>query len=137
MHTLQFAIIALMTPPDEKAMKVVRIFFGTRADLAPAPMTYLWDCQRCHAPTYSAAEPPPQHTLVCNVCVSRISEQAEQDPHMHTGWNTTDEGWDRLGAMAQERKRPIEEMFKHAMEWQVRRPITGAIYRKPEQKPKK
>jgi hypothetical protein len=26
--------------------------------------------------------------------------------------------------------------FKHAMEWQVRRPITGEIYRKPDKKSK-
>jgi hypothetical protein len=65
-----------------------------------------------------------------------MSEQAEKDPNMHIGWNTTDEGWDSLGAMAEERKRPVEEIFKHAMEWQVRRPIKGEIYRKPEKKSK-
>jgi hypothetical protein len=122
---------------EENYKKVVRVFFGTRADLASAPMTYLWDCQRCHSPTYSAAKPPPQHALVCNVCVSRMSEQAEQDPTMHMGWNTTDEGWGLFGAMAEERKRPVEEIFKNAMGWQVRRPIKGEIYRKPEQKSKK
>jgi hypothetical protein len=99
-------------------------------------MTYLWDCQRCHAPTYSAAEPPSDHTLVCNVCVSAISEQAEKDPNMRVGWNITDKGWDLLGAMAEEKKRPVEEVFKDAMEWQVRRPIKGEIYRTPEKKSK-
>jgi hypothetical protein len=126
-----------MTPPDEKERRVVRIFFGTRADLASAPMTYVWDCQRCHAPTYSAAEPPPQHTLLCNVCVSLLSEQAEKAPKTRMGWNTTDEGWDLLREMAEEKKRPVEEVFRHAIEWQVRRSIKGEIYRKPEKKSEK
>jgi hypothetical protein len=126
-----------MTPPDEKVMNVVRIFFGTRADLAPYPMTYMWACESCKEPTYSAAEPPPHHTLVCNVCVSQISAQAEKAPKTHVGWNTTDEGWELLEEMAEERTRPVEEIFKHAMEWQIRRPITGEIYRKPAQKGKK
>jgi hypothetical protein len=50
------------------------------------------------------------------------------------GWNITDEGWNKLGEMAEEKKRPVEEVFRHAMEWQVRRPIKGEIYRKPEEK---
>jgi hypothetical protein len=122
---------------EQTTRRVVPIFFGTRADLAPRPMTYVWNCESCQAPTYSEAKPPPNHTLVCNVCVSRISAQAEKAPKTRVGWNTTDEGWDLLGAMAEEKKRPVEEVFRHAIEWQVRRRVTGEIYRKPEKKSEK
>jgi hypothetical protein len=121
---------------EQQTTRVMPIFFGTRADLAPYPMTYVWACESCTEPTYSVAEPPLNHTIVCNVCVSRISSQAEKAPKTRVAWNITDEGWDILGEMAEERKRPVEEVFKHAMEWQLRRPITGEIYRKPEKKAK-
>jgi hypothetical protein len=122
---------------EQKTMRLVRIFFGTRADLATHPMTYVWNCESYKEPTYSEAEPPPNLSLVCNVCVSRISAQAEKAPNTRVGWNTTDEGWDRLGAIAEKKQRPIAEVLKDALEWQLRRPITGEIYRKPPKKGKK
>jgi hypothetical protein len=113
---------------------VVRIFFGTRADLAAAPMTYVWQCESCQSPTYSEASPPPDHTLVCNVCVAQMSAMAEKAPKTRIGWNITDQGWDIVNDIAAEKQRPVEDVFKDVMEWQVRRPITGEIYRKPEKK---
>jgi hypothetical protein len=119
---------------EQKTVRVVPIFFGTRADLAPYPLAFVWACECCEAPTYSAAEPPPDHKLVCNVCVSRMTAQAEQDPKTRVAWNITDEGWDSIGEIAEKKQRPVEEVFHHVLEWQLRRPITGEIYRKPEKK---
>ena len=116
---------------------IVRIFFGTRADLAASPMTYVWQCERCQAPTYSEASPPPDHTLVCNVCVAQISANAEKAPNTRVGWNITEEGWDIVNDIVAEKQRSVEDVFKDVMEWQVRRPIKGEIYRKPEKKAKK
>ena len=116
---------------------VVRIFFGTRADLAASPMTYVWPCENCQSPTYSEASPPPNHKLVCNVCVAQMSAMAEKTPKMRVGWNITDEGWDIVDDIAAEKQRPVEDVFKDVMEWQVRRPIKGEIYRKPEKKSKR
>jgi hypothetical protein len=120
---------------DEKRnTRVVRLFFGPRADLAPSPMTYVWPCEECQSPTYSAAEPPSDHKLVCNVCVSQIAAKAEKAPKTRVGWTITDQGWDIISDMAEAKQRPVEDVFHDAMEWQVRRPITGEIYRKPEKK---
>jgi hypothetical protein len=130
-------IVPRMAQMDGDNTKIVRIFFGTRADLAPYPMTYLWDCECCHAPTYSAAEPPPDQRLVCNVCVSQLSAMAEQSPNTRVGWGITDEGWDIIDDMAEEKQRPVEVVFNRVMEWQLRRPIRGELYRKPEKKKKK
>ncbi len=115
---------------------IVRIFFGTRADLADSPMTYMWPCESCQAPTYSEASPPPHHTLFCNVCVAQISAMAEKAPQTRIGWNITDEGWDIVHNLAEEKQRPVEDVFRDVMEWQVRRPIKGEIFRKPEKKAK-
>ncbi len=123
---------------DEKRdTRVVRIFFGTRADLAASPMTYVWQCESCQSPTYSEASPPPNHKLVCNVCVSQIAAKAEKEPKNHVGWNITDQGWDIFSDMAEAKQRPVEDVFHDVMEWQVRRPITGEIYRKSEKKAEK
>ena len=130
-------IVPRMALMKGNTTNVIRIFFGTRADLAPQPMTHVWDCQSCQAPTYSAAAPPPDQKLVCNVCVAQISEMAEKSPNTRVGWNITDEGWDIVHDLAEEKQRPVEDVFKDVMEWQVRRPITGELYRKPEKQVKK
>jgi hypothetical protein len=102
----------------------------------PSRYPYVWPCESCQAPTYSEASPPPNHKLICNVCVAQISAMAEKTPKMRVGWNITDEGWDIVDDIAAEKQRPVEDAFKDVMEWQVRRPITGEIYRKPEKKAK-
>jgi hypothetical protein len=116
---------------------VVRLFFSTRADLAPSPMTYLWDCECCHAPTYSEVSPPPDQRLVCNVCASQLSAMAEQASKTRVGWGMTDEGWDIIDDIAEEKQRPVEEVFNRVMEWRLGRPIKGELYRKSEKQVKK
>jgi hypothetical protein len=118
-------------------VRVVKLFMGTRADLAPHPLAYIWLCECCKAETYSEASPPSEQRLVCNVCAAQLSAMAEQASKTRVGWGMTDEGWDIIDDIAEEKQRPVEEVFKHALEWQLRRPIKGEIYRKPVQKVKK
>src|ERR671914_2109466 len=110
---------------------VVRIFFGTRADLSASPMTYVWQCESCQSPTYSEASPPPDHTRVCNVCVAQMSAMAEKTPKMRVGWNITDEGWDIVDDIAAEKQRPVEDVFKDVMEWQGRPELSRGTLREP------
>jgi hypothetical protein len=126
-----------MASTDGNNTRVVRIFFGTRADLAPYPLTYVWNCESCHAPTYSEAYPPPDQKLVCNVCAAQISAMAEKAPKTRVGWNITDEGWDTVHDIAEEKQRPVEEVFNRVMEWRLGRPIKGELYRKSEKQVKK
>ena len=115
---------------EENYSKVVRIFFGTRADLAPYPLAFLWDCQRCHAPTYSAAEPPPDQMPVCNICASELSAIGEQNPTMDVTLDLTAEGKDIVRDIALKKQRPVEEVFNRVIEWKLGRPVKATIYDK-------
>jgi hypothetical protein len=122
---------------DEKRQaRVMRLFFGTRADLAPHVMTYVWNCECCHEPTFSEAKPPTDQHRVCHICASQLTKLMEKQSNTRTVWNITEEGWDSIGELATEKQRPVEDVFKDVMEWQVRRPIKGEIFRRPEKKVK-
>jgi hypothetical protein len=109
MNKIQFAIMVRM---EKNYRKVVRIFFGTRADLAPYPLAFLWDCQRCHAPTYSAAEPPPDQMPVCNICAFELSAAAQQNPTMDVSLDLTAEGKDIVRDIAAKNQRPVAKLAK-------------------------
>ena len=93
---------------------------GTRADLAPYPLAFVWDCECCKAPTYSAAKPPPDASIICNVCASQMTALAEQDPQTHVAWNMTDEGEEAVRAIAEEKQRPVAEVFSRFLGARVR-----------------
>jgi hypothetical protein len=62
---------------------------------------------------------------------------AEKAPKTRVGWNITDEGWDTVHDIAEEKQRPVEEVFNRVMEWRLGRPIKGELYRKSEKQVKK
>ncbi|MDQ3829274.1 MAG: hypothetical protein M3361_08190 [Candidatus Tectomicrobia bacterium] len=113
------------------------MFMGTRADLAPHPLSvavFRWSCAKCQAQTYSIAKPPPDATLVCNVCVSQMTEQAEHDQSTQVMWGMTKELGDGVQAIVEEKGRPVEEVFNRFIEWKLGRPTRTVLYRKPEKK---
>jgi hypothetical protein len=132
-----YDIMRPMTDQQEHNTRVVQMFMGTRADHAPHPLPYpvfAWQCEQCKAKTYSVAKPPPDHTLVCNVCVSEMTAKAEQDASTHFMWNMTDELEDSVRSIAGEQKRPAEEVFNHFLDWKLGRPTKAVLSTKPEKK---
>ena len=127
----------MMAPKPRNHVRVVALFMGTRADLAPHPLPFVWACECCNAATYSAAEPPPEQRLVCHVCASQLTAMAEQDPKTHVAWRMTEEGEDILSDIAEEKQRPVEEVYHRFLEWQLGRPLKVTLYRKPEKKVQK
>jgi hypothetical protein len=123
-----------MAQTEGNKVRVVAMFMGTRADLAPYPLTYVWRCECCQAPTYSEAYPPPDQRRVCHVCASQLTAMAEQDSSTHVAWRMTDEGEDILRDIAEEKQRPVEEVYNRFLEWKLGRPVKVTLYRKPEQK---
>jgi hypothetical protein len=129
-----FPTMALM---EENNVKVTPMFMGTRADLAPNPLprpVFAWDCAKCHAKTYSVAEPPPDAIPVCNMCASQITEQAEQDASTKVMWGMTNELEDNVRNIAEEKQRPEGEVFNRFLEWKLRRPIKVSPYTTSEKK---
>jgi hypothetical protein len=126
-----------MAPKPRNHVRVVALFMGTRPDLAPHPLPFVWACECCNAATYSAAEPPPEQRLVCHVCASQLTAMAEQDPKTHVAWRMTEEGEDILSDIAEEKQRPVEEVYHRFLEWQLGRPLKVTLYRKPEKKVQK
>jgi hypothetical protein len=137
MYKIGFGIMMPMTPPEDKAINIVRMFMGTRADLAPQPVprsVFTWDCEKCQAKTYSIAEPPRDSTRICNVCAAQLSAQAEQDSSTQVMWGMTNELEDSVKKIAGEKKRPVEEVFNRFLEWKLRRPINSTPDPKSEKK---
>jgi hypothetical protein len=126
-----------MIPPKEHKVRVTRMFMGTRADLAPQPLpmpVFEWPCAKCKAKTYSVAEPPGNSTLICNVCAAEMTAQAEQDSSTKVMWGMTNELNDSVRNIADEKSRPVEEVFNRFLEWKLGRPMKATIYDKPEKK---
>jgi hypothetical protein len=62
---------------------------------------------------------------------------AEQNDSTHVAWRMTDEGEDILRDIAEEKGRPVEEVYNRFLEWKLGRPLKVTLYRKPEKKVKK
>ena len=126
-----------MTPPTGNQARVIRMFMGTRADLAPNPLllpVYEWDCEKCQAKTYSVAEPPHDAELICNVCASEITAQAEREPSTQVMWGMTNQLEDSVRKIADEKTRPTEEVFNRFLEWKLGRPTRANLYNKSAKK---
>ncbi len=98
---------------------------GTRADHAPHPLpmpVFVWKCEKCKAKTYSVAKPPPDTTIVCNVCVSQITAKAQQDPATQVAWNRTEELQKSVEDIADKKGLPAGEVFNRFLEWKLGRP---------------
>jgi hypothetical protein len=52
-------------------------------------------------------------------------------------WRMTAEGEDLLSDIAEEKQRPVEEVYHRFLEWQLGRPLKVTLYRKPEKKVQK
>jgi hypothetical protein len=113
------------------------MFMGTRADLAPNPLllpVYEWDCKKCQAKTYSVAEPPHDAELICNVCASEMTAQAEREPSTQVMWGMTNQLEDSVRKIADEKTRPTEEVFNRFLEWKLGRPTRANLYNKSAKK---
>ena len=129
-----------MIPPKEHNARVTRMFMGTRADLAPQPLpmpVFAWSCAKCEAETYSVGEPPSDAILVCNICASKITAQAEQDSSTKVMWGMTNDLEDSVRNIAEDKSRPVEEVFNRFLEWKLGRPTKSNLYTKPEKQGKK
>ncbi len=130
-------ILPTMAPPTGNQTRVIRMFMGTRADLAPNPLplpVYEWDCEKCQAKTYSVAEPPHDAKLICNVCASEMTAQAEREPSTQVMWGMTNELEDSVRHIADEKKRSEGEVFNRFLEWKLGRPMKVKPFNKSEKK---
>jgi hypothetical protein len=99
---------------------------GTRWDLAPNPRPeehFTHICVTCKSATYTEKAFPENATVVCNVCASTASEQADADPDTLLVWDLPPDLLKNLLVQAQQQGIHPENFVIGFLEWKTGREL--------------